>query len=26
MTEYDGVLRDEFINFYRPVNMPAPLA
>jgi len=26
MTEYDGVLRDEFINFYRPVNTPAPLA
>jgi len=26
MTEYDGVLRGEFINFYRPVNTPAPLA
>ncbi|ERT64794.1 hypothetical protein HMPREF0742_02154 [Rothia aeria F0184] len=26
MTEYDDVLRGEFINFYRPVNTPAPLA
>jgi len=26
MTEYDGVLRGEFINFDRPVNTPAPLA
>jgi len=26
MTEYDGVLRGEFINFCRPVNTPAPLA